>query len=69
MDEYINQEEPTGKLYRFKRFVRECIRVLKVTRKPDKLEFKTIVKASALGMAIIGGTGFIIHMINALIFS
>ena len=69
MEEYAHQEEPTGKIYRFKRFIRECIRVLKVTKKPDKFEFKSIVKASALGMAIIGGIGFIIHMINALIFS
>jgi len=52
---------------RIKRFIRECRRVLKVTKKPSKMEFKTIVKVSGLGILIIGFIGFIVHMINALI--
>jgi len=47
---------------RIKRYIEECKRVLKVTRKPDSLEFKTIVKVSGLGMAIIGIVGFLIHL-------
>jgi len=47
---------------RFKSFIGECSRVLKVTRKPDSLEFKTIVKVSGLGMAIIGIIGFVVTM-------
>lgn len=50
-----------------KRFVRECLRVLKVTRKPDMVEFKGIVKISALGIAIIGVIGFAIFMTFTLI--
>jgi len=53
---------------RFKRFINESIRVLKVTRKPNKAEFKTIVKVSGLGMAIIGLLGFLITMAKQLIF-
>jgi|TARA_B100001971_G_C18116236_1_gene496962 protein transport protein SEC61 subunit gamma-like protein len=53
---------------KLKEFYRECVRVLKVTKKPDKLEFKTIVKASGLGMVILGLTGFIIHMAKVLLF-
>ncbi len=53
---------------KLKSFIRECRRVLRVTRKPTKVEFKTIVKASALGMAIIGAMGFIIHILRQLLF-
>ena len=48
---------------RFKRFVNECKRVLIITKKPDSDEFKTIVKASGLGIIIIGLIGFIVHLI------
>ena len=47
---------------RFKSFVNECLRVLKVTKKPDSIEFKTIVKVSGLGMILIGLVGFILFM-------
>ena len=53
---------------RFKSFINESIRVLKVTRKPNKAEFKTIVKVSGLGMAVIGLLGFLITMAKQLIF-
>ena len=53
---------------KIKIFISECVRVLKITKKPDKIEFKTIVKASALGMTVIGALGFIITMLNQLFF-
>ena len=53
---------------RFKSFVIECKRVIRVTKKPSNLEFKTIVKASGLGIIIIGLIGFMIHMIKQLFF-
>ena len=53
---------------RFKSFINECIRVLKITRKPSKEEFKTIVKVSGLGMIVIGLIGFIITMAKQLLF-
>lgn len=49
---------------KFKDFIKECKRVLKVTRKPDKFEFKTIVKVSGIGMIIIGSIGFLLHVIQ-----
>ena len=55
-------------LVKLKSFTFECRRVLKITRKPTKVEFKTIVKASALGMAIIGALGFLIHILRQLLF-
>ena len=60
---------PTPKKWdRLKRYFVECKRVLRVTRKPDKVEFKTIVKVSALGMVIIGVIGFAISLVKELIF-
>jgi len=53
---------------KFKGFINESIRVLRITKKPDKTEFLTIVKASGLGILIIGLIGFIIQMINVLFF-
>tara|TARA_Y100000310_G_C20692743_1_gene823417 strand:- start:3483 stop:3671 length:189 start_codon:yes stop_codon:yes gene_type:complete len=45
---------------KFKTFLKECKRVLKITKKPSKEEFQTIVKICAIGMVIIGILGFII---------
>lgn len=47
---------------KLKSFLVECRRVLRVTKKPTGEEFKTIVKVSGLGMAIVGFIGFIIQI-------
>ena len=46
------------------RFYEECVRVLTLTKKPNKAEYVTIVKVSGLGIALIGLIGFIITMIK-----
>lgn len=51
-------------IYKLKQFIAECRRVLRVTRKPSKEEFKTIVKVSGLGILFIGLIGFILQMIK-----
>lgn len=61
-------EEQQTKIGKLKAFVRESRRVLKVTRKPDMPEFKTIVKVSAIGMAVIGLLGFLIRIMKELMF-
>ncbi|MFH1456253.1 MAG: protein translocase SEC61 complex subunit gamma [archaeon] len=43
---------------KIKSFIKESIRVLKITKKPNMEELKTIVKITGLGMAIIGLIGF-----------
>ena len=43
--------------------LKEYARVLKITKKPNSEEYKAIVKASGIGIIIIGAIGFIIHMI------
>lgn len=52
---------------RLKEFISECRRVLQVTKRPDKQEFTTIVKISALGIAVIGLIGFLITMISTVL--
>jgi len=53
---------------KFKSYMLHCWRVLQITKKPDKEEYKTVVKASALGIAIIGLMGFLLHLFNQLLF-
>ena len=55
-------------IVKLKSFCKESIRVLKITKKPDSFEFKTIVKASALGMFIIGALGFVIFLFKVILF-
>jgi protein transport protein SEC61 subunit gamma-like protein len=57
-----------GKMERLKAFIVECKRVLRVTKKPDKQEYLTIVKISSIGMAIIGVVGFLVHFAKELLF-
>lgn len=56
-----------GKLERIRRFITECKRVLRVTRKPDKQEFLIIVKISSIGMAVIGLIGFAVFFLKEII--
>ncbi len=50
-----------------KTFARECIRVLKVTKKPTNEEFKTVVKVAGAGMILIGFIGFVLQIVNYII--
>ena len=50
-----------------KRFVKECSRVLKVTKRPDKQEFWTIVKITGLGILAVGLLGFLISVIQIIL--
>jgi len=64
----MEEEYKPGIKQKIKNFIKESIRVLKVTKKPTKEEFKTIVKVSGLGIIIIGAIGFVIQMIKRLLF-
>lgn len=48
---------------KFKSFVIQSKRVLRITKKPSKDEFKIIVKVSGIGSLIIGTIGFIIYLL------
>ncbi len=62
----MENQTPTWK-QRIKEYLGECYRVLQVTKKPDKTEFKTVVKVSGLGILAIGLIGFLLHLIYQLI--
>ena len=65
MEEQSFQEEPPNKL---KRFIKEAIRVLRVTKKPSREEYLSIVKVTSLGAVLIGALGYIIFLIKQLLF-
>ncbi|KZX15810.1 protein translocase subunit SecE [Methanobrevibacter cuticularis] len=48
------------------RFFKECNRVLKVAKKPDREEYFNFSKVTALGIVIIGVIGFAIVLIAQL---
>ncbi len=52
---------------RFDKTIKDCKRVLKVSRKPDKEEYFEFSKIVAIGIAVIGVVGFAIVIIGDLI--
>lgn len=58
-----NMSQVSELLTKLKSFVKECRRVLTLTKKPSKKEFKVIVKVTAAGMVLIGLMGFIVNML------
>ena len=48
-------------------FIKQCQRVLKVSRKPDREEYVNVAKVTAVGIALIGAIGFIISIIGQLL--
>ena len=47
-------------------FFLECVRVITVTKKPNKQEFITTVKVSGIGILLIGMIGFLIQAVTLL---
>ncbi|HIH42858.1 TPA: protein translocase SEC61 complex subunit gamma [Candidatus Woesearchaeota archaeon] len=62
-------EQKESAVTKFKSFTKECVRVLRITKKPTGIEFKTIVKVSGIGMLLIGLLGFIIQLIRQVLIS
>ncbi len=50
-------------LLRLKEFILESRRVLRVTRKPDSDELRTVVKVSGAGIILIGLIGFLMQLV------
>lgn len=48
-------------------FWKQCKRVLKVAKKPDRKEFFDFSKVTTLGIVIIGIVGFVITLLGQLI--
>ena len=52
---------------KFNNFIKDAKRVLKVSRKPDLLEYRDLAKVSGIGVIIIGVIGFAIVLLGSLI--
>ena len=50
-----------------KKFLYECKRVLRVTRKPKKDEYIQVAKVTGLGILLIGLIGFLIMIVGWLL--
>jgi protein transport protein SEC61 subunit gamma and related proteins len=61
------EEEQTTKA-KLKDFSRECLRVLKITKKPTMKEFKVVVTITGIGILLMGFIGFVITIIKQLLF-
>lgn len=48
-------------------FGKEAIRVLRITKKPSKDEYLTVVKVTGIGCAVIGVLGFVVFLLSRLI--
>ena len=51
----------------FDKTIKDCKRVLKVSRKPDQEEYFEFSKIVAIGIAIIGVVGFVIVLLAHLV--
>jgi protein transport protein SEC61 subunit gamma and related proteins len=48
-------------------FIKQCQRVLRVSKKPGREEYINVSKVTGIGIIIIGGVGFIISIIAQLL--
>ncbi len=64
-EQEFQPDVPQGKV---KRFIKETMRVLRITKKPDWEEYKTLLKVTGIGIAVIGMLGFVIFLLNQLLF-
>lgn len=65
---YLKKRRKKVTVMKLKYFFNECIRVLKITRKPTGEEFKAIVKVSGVGILAIGAIGFLVQMAATFLF-
>ena len=54
------EEQPIEQPNKIKRFAKETLRVLRITKKPNRAEYQSLVKVTGIGILIIGAIGFII---------
>lgn len=49
-------------------FLKQCERVLRVSKKPDADEYKTVAKVTGVGIIIIGLVGFVVEILSQVLF-
>ncbi|MBI2151193.1 protein translocase SEC61 complex subunit gamma [Candidatus Woesearchaeota archaeon] len=53
---------------RLRRLIKECGRVLRITKKPNKVDYMNTLKVTSLGIGLIGALGFMIFLLRQLLF-
>ncbi len=48
-------------------FIRQCRRVLQISKKPDRDEYQNVAKITGIGIIIIGVIGFIVSLVAQLL--
>lgn len=61
----ILEEAQPGRL---RRLIKECARVLRITKKPNKVDYLNTLKVTSLGIGLIGALGFTIFLLRQLLF-
>lgn len=51
-----------------KRFIKETLRVIHITKKPTPEEYQTLLKVTAIGIAVLGVLGFVVFLVKQLLF-
>ena len=62
------EEQEVQPQNKVKRFIKETLRVIHITKKPTPEEYKTLLKVTAIGIAILGVLGFVVFLIKQLLF-
>ncbi len=52
---------------KFREYIEAWRRILVLARRPDEEEFRLLAKLNLLGMGLVGGIGYIIHLIQVLL--
>ncbi|MBS3123148.1 protein translocase SEC61 complex subunit gamma [Candidatus Woesearchaeota archaeon] len=68
MEEEVQQVVEEAQPGRIKRLFKECARVLRITKKPSKVDYMNTLKVTSLGIGLIGALGFIIFLLRQLLF-
>jgi len=64
----MEEQEAVATNSKISRFLKETWRVLRILKKPSQEEYKSLVKVTGLGIAIIGAIGFIVFLLKQLLF-
>ena len=65
--EHLGGQPANTLLSRLKSFMLECMRVMRITKRPTMEELKATVKVSGMGILIIGIIGFLVHLVWTLL--
>lgn len=63
----VAKDSPTETLNRLQRFWLNTKRIIKISTKPTRKQYFTMVKVSAIGLLIVGGLYYIVQLIKTII--